>query len=579
LNKIFYILLFASLISCSVKKQGGKKLSNTGVKSEIELSHAEKQQFRRLFHDANRFLVTEDYERAFSKFNEAIKIYPECAACHYQLSGLYDYQGRTSLAISSVKKAADLNTKNRWYRLQLAYLYQRSGLHEDAVKSFKRLVKLAPNSAEYYFPLAESQLYLGRNKEALQSFEKAEKIIGGSPELTLQKHRLYLELGQSEKAIEELKDLISKHPKDVAIWGILAELYEEIGEVEKALETYEKILEIDPQNGLVRLSLYDYFRYHGNAKRARTELRIAMSSEDVPIDSKLQIMLNLFNESEGNLDKRKEAYDYLEIMSVVDSAESKTHTVYADFLYREGRVGEALQKYRKAIELEPDHFSIWNQIMLIEYESSAFEEMLEDSKNALEIFPTQPEFYFFNGLANLQLKHFELSIQSLNQGKELVINNEQLLSEFYQNLGQAHHEIKQYELSDESFESALTYDPMNVMVMNNYSYYLSLRKDKLDRAAELSKKSNELIPGTAAYMDTYGWILFQQEKFKQAESWLSKALAEGGQTDGTILEHYGDVLSKLKRLDEAVDYWKKAKEAGGTTDKVEIKISDRQYYE
>jgi len=562
-----------------VKKQGGKTISNTEQKNRSELSHAENQQFRRLFHDANGFLVTEDYERAFGKFNEALKINPECAACHYQLSGLYDYQGRTSLAIASAKNAADLNSKNRWYCLQLAYLYQRSGLHEEAVRSFKQLVKLAPNSAEYYFPLAESQLYLGRNKEALQSFEKAEEIIGGSPELTMQKHRLYLELGQSEKAIEELKSLISNRPKDVAIWGILAELYEEIGEVQKALETYERILEIDPQNGLVRLSLYDYFRYHGNAKRARAELRIAMSSEDVPIDSKLQIMLNLFNESEGNLEKRKEAYDYLEIMSVVDSAESKTHTVYADFLYREGRAGEALVKYRKAIELEPDHFSIWNQIMLIEYETSAYEDMSADSKKALEIFPTQPEFYFFNGLANLQLKQFELSIESLNLGKELVIDNEQLLSEFYQNLGQAHHEIKQYDLSDESFESALTYDPMNVTVMNNYSYYLSLRKNKLDRAAELSKKSNELVPGTAAYMDTYGWILFQQEKYEQSESWLSKAIAEGGQTDGTILEHYGDVLFKLKRLDKAVEYWKKAKNIGGTTNMIEKKITDRQYYE
>ena len=205
--------------------------------------------------------------------------------------------------------------------------------------------------------------------------------------------------------------------------------------------------------------------------------------------------------------------------------------------------------------------------------------MSADSKKALEIFPTQPEFYFFNGLANLQLKQFELSIESLNLGKELVIDNEQLLSEFYQNLGQAHHELKQYDLSDESFESALTYDPMNVTVMNNYSYYLSLRKNKLDRAAELSKKSNELVPGTAAYMDTYGWILFQQEKYNQAESWLSKAIAEGGQTDGTILEHYGDVLFKLKRLDEAVEYWKKAKEIGGTTNKIEKKITDREYHE
>ena len=54
-------------------------------------------------------------------------------------------------------------------------------------------------------------------------------------------------------------------------------------------------------------------------------------------------------------------------------------------------------------------------------------------------------------------------------------------------------------------------------MLNNYSYYLSLRKDKLEKAAELSKKSNNIYPKNASFNDTYGWILFQQEKFEEAE--------------------------------------------------------------
>ena len=579
MNQLIYILLAFILIGCSIRKNSAENSTEQNRLENNELSHSESQQFRRLFHDANSYLITEDYERAFTKFNEAITIHPECAACFYQLSGLYDFQGRTSLAISSAKKASQLSPKNRWYLLQLAYLNQRSGIHEEAVKSFKQLVKLSPQSAEYYFPLAESQLYLGRKKEALQSFEQAETIIGKTPELTLQKHRLYLELGQSDKAIQELENLIEKKPNDVAVWGILAELYEEIGQIEKALETYEKILEIDPQNGLVHLSLYDYFRYHGNSKRAKEELIIAISSEDVPIDSKLQVMLRLFNESEGNFEKRKEAYDYLDIMSAVDSLDAKAHTVYADFLYRDGRAKDALKKYRKAIQIDPDHFTIWNQIMLIEFEMQVFEDMLVDSKKALEIYPTQPEFYFFNGLANIQLKKYEEAINSFSQGKELVIDNDKLLSEFHQNLGQANHELDRNEDSDNHFELALTYDPTNVMVMNNYSYYLSLRKTKLDRAAELSKRTNELMPGTSAYMDTYGWVLFQQENFQEAELWLKKAMVADGYKDGTILEHYGDVLFKLQKIEEAVEYWEKAKNSGISSEQIDKKITDRQYYE
>ncbi|MBL4706645.1 MAG: tetratricopeptide repeat protein [Flavobacteriales bacterium] len=572
--QIVFILLVA--VSCTTKKSVADKGNKAG---KNKLSTQQQQVFRSLFHDANKFLSIGDYEQAFEYFNEALKMDASCGACQYQLSGLYDYQGRTVLAVSSAKVAVKLEPKNEWYWLQLAYIQQRNGKHEEAISSFKALIALDPNRAEYYFPMADSQLQLGQNEKAIKSFEKAESIMGTSEELSMQKHRLYLEMGKDDKAIEELQKLIKLHPKDVSFMGILAEAYEEIGEIEKALETYEEILEIDPQNGLVRLSLYDYFRFHGNSTRARKELRIAMTSEDVPIDAKMQIMLSYFAQSEGNMKKKAEAYDYLKIMAVVDSMESKTHTIYGDFLYRDGKKEEALNRYKKAVQLDPDHFSIWNQMMLIESELQDYDRMLIDSELALELYPTQPAFYFFNGHANLQKENYDKAIEILNVGKEYVIGNDHLLAEFHQNLAQAYHDIQDHSASDASFDKALIYHPDNAFVLNNYSYFLSVRKVRLDKAAEMSQKSNELMPGTASFLDTYGWILFQQGKYSDAEIWLSKSMNFGGKEDGTVLEHYGDVLFKLDKVSEAVDYWIKAKEKGGATDQIDKKIEQKMYIE
>lgn len=577
MKKLLYIVLIGSLASACTTKQPVASNGDKGGKGK--LSYSEQQQFKHLFHEANKFLAIADFEQAFNYFNEAIKINADCDACYYQLSGLYDFQGRTSLAIESSQKSIKLDPKNEWYLLQLAYLYQRNNMHSQAVATFKDLVSLSPERAEFYFPMAESQLMLGDSKAAIESFERAEKIMGSSEELSMQKHRLYLEVGENEKAVAELEKLIKAHPEDVAFLGILAEAYEEIGEKEKALATYERILEIDPQNGLVRLSLYDYFKYHGNSERAKKELRIAMASEDVPIDSKMQVMLGYFAQSEGNMEKRAEAYDFLEIMATVDSNEAKTHTVYGDFLYRDGKKREALARYRKAVQLDPDHFSIWNQVMLIESELEMFDEMIVDSETAMELYPTQPAFYFFNGVSHLRKENYDKSIEVLNIGKEYVINNDPLLAEFYQNLGQAYHDLGQHTRSDESFDKSLIYDTDNPFVLNNYSYYLSVRKEKLDKAAEMSKRSNELMPGTASFLDTYGWILFQQGNYSDAEIWISKSLNFGGNEDGTVLEHYGDVLFKLDKVSEAVEYWIRAKEKGGATDQIDNKIEHKKYYE
>ena len=75
-------------------------------------------------------------------------------------------------------------------------------------------------------------------------------------------------------------------------------------------------------------------------------------------------------------------------------------------------------------------------------------------------------------------------------------------------------------------------------------------------------------------MDTYGWILYQQGKYKEAEVWLSRAAKMGSKS--SILEHYGDVLYKLDRKDEALNYWIDAKKAGLNSESLDKKIAEKK---
>ena len=53
--------------------------------------------------------------------------------------------------------------------------------------------------------------------------------------------------------------------------------------------------------------------------------------------------------------------------------------------------------------------------------------------------------------------------------------------------------------------------------LNNYAYYLSLRNDRLEKAAQMSLRSNELAPGQPSFQDTYAWVLYQQGKYAEAQ--------------------------------------------------------------
>ena len=52
-----------------------------------------------------------------------------------------------------------------------------------------------------------------------------------------------------------------------------------------------------------------------------------------------------------------------------------------------------------------------------------------------------------------------------------------------------------------------------VLCINNYSYYLSLREEKLEYAESLSKKSIIAEPNNSTFLDTYAWILFKLKRF------------------------------------------------------------------
>ena len=571
---IFILFLLIGLSGCHAKKGGssGKGDKNSlSEKEDIAIKH---------------FLIKGTTEKVLGNYDEAEKIYLEClkidpksAVTCFELSGIYLFKRDEEKAIEFAEKAVSYNPENGWYKTNLAVIYQEAKLYEKAEVLYKELITLFPARSEYHFTLAEAYLYQGKIKDALEVYGAIEKILGPSADLIVHKHRLYLRLGETDKAIGEIQKLIDQNPTDVRYYGLLAELYENEGDEAKALDIYKKMVEIDPSNGNVHLSLYEYYRYHGNQDKALAELTLAFENPTVDIDTKMQVMLQYFTNSERNEKVKKQAYGLADILIKVHPDEAKSFSMYGDFLSRDGKLKEALEMFKKAAELDSGKFPIWSQVVFLESDLKEFELLEKDSRTALEIFPTHPTFYFFNGVANIQLKNYDKAIESLISGREMVFDNAQLQAEFYQYLGDAYHAKKEHAKSDESYDKSLEYNRYNPYVLNNYSYYLSLRNEKLELAETMAKEANNQAPDSPNFMDTYAWVLFLKGNYVEAEPLLKKAMTLSITPNGTILEHYGDVLFKLNKTKEAVASWQKAKEAGGASKLIDEKILKETYIE
>ena len=106
----------------------------------------------------------------------------------------------------------------------------------------------------------------------------------------------------------------------------------------------------------------------------------------------------------------------------------------------------------------------------------------------------------------------------------------------------------------EKYEAALKADPDKTSVLNNYAYYLSQEGRKLQQALKMSRRSIELEPDNATYLDTYGWILYLLKRPKEAKPYFKHAMLYGGKDSAVVLEHYSKVLEALGEKDLSIYY-------------------------
>lgn len=135
-------------------------------------------------------------------------------------------------------------------------------------------------------------------------------------------------------------------------------------------------------------------------------------------------------------------------------------------------------------------------------------------------------------------------------------------------------DIKDIPKATKQLETLMKQDPENPTYKNDLGFVWADNDQKLEESLKLiqealdldkkrqeqAKKDGKLdeVRETAAYLDSLGWVLFKQKKYKEALPYLKKASDD--EDEGSHLEiwdHLGDVYMALDMKKEAIASWQK----------------------
>lgn len=262
-----------------------------------------------------KLMEKKDYRRAVLEFKNALKFGPRDPDIYYQI-GVADLGALDFVeAVSSFKKAIELNPNHAGAQLKLAQLLASTSepnLLDEAKSRIAALLSSNPNNADALNTLALTDLRLGKIQEGM---ERLAQILQNDPSQTASAILLAEAMwGKRDlKGVEQvLKQAYEHHPSSPVPLIALARFYRGVNRLDDAEVQLRKAIAVAPQNC-----------------QAQANLGFLLVQED----------------------RRKDAEVIFRQLSTADDADYKP--LLAMFLFDQGRLAESVQEFERLAKTDP----------------------------------------------------------------------------------------------------------------------------------------------------------------------------------------------------------------------------------
>lgn len=367
-----------------------------------------------------------------------------------------------------------------------------------------------------------------------------------------------LAAGLSSEALGEIDKMLKQDPENIAALNLRARIYLSIGDLDQAEEAYRGVLELDSANSDAFSGLCQVELARGNHEKVIELARLGRHSRSPfgvfdALEARSLIALGRKDEAEALVAKK-----------LAEDPEDPDLLAVRALLYAgQGKVAEAEADLRKAIEVEPFHWSARSQLGNLLRANGRPDEAVAVYQQLLHIQPDDPGTLSSIG-SILVDSDPKSAIPYLEEASRLAPGRSMYLT----TLGVAYLKVGRLNEAESAFRRSIELDPDEPSARNNLGIVLTQR-GKLDEAISVLRELLDRSPGFINARSNLAIALAESGDLQSAEREVRKALAKNPDfTDGLLT--LSAICERSGRMDEVYDALKRA--AASAPGRADVKV-------
>jgi tetratricopeptide (TPR) repeat protein len=300
-----------------------------------------------------------------------------------------------------------------------------------------------------------TSLYMGTKQfdKALDLINELNETFGKTDRRDLYKSQILSEGKFQNMEASNLLEQIEKNPKEESNYISLIVLYSKNNEEEKAFEIVKKLEKALPNSEWAQVTLFKNYLDSNDAPKAINAMNVVLASTKIDAKIKHRILNEFLIFADKNpqytADLEK-AISYFDNDAAVNVAKE-----IGKFYHAKKQWAKATKYYEQALKNGSGDDIETNLLLLQTYtETKQFELVAKKASAMVDTFPTQPQFYYYSGMANNQLQQFKKAKDMLEMGLDYLVEDRALEINFNIQLGEAYNGLGDFKKKEMYFSKA-----------------------------------------------------------------------------------------------------------------------------